>query len=220
VVVADDHPIYRIGLRTLLTAESGIELAGEAEDGLQAIAMVQALHPDILLLDFDLPGMSGLEVLRQLTPLNLPTRTVLLTAAIERPQIRTALVHGAWGVVLKQATTELLMKCLRQVSRGEYWVGRDSVGDLVEALRNSGRTEAPPGGLTARERQIVSLIVTGASNKAIASSLGLNEQTVKNHLRRIFDKLQVANRVELALTAVDKGLVAPHDELSPTHTPS
>jgi DNA-binding NarL/FixJ family response regulator len=220
VVVADDHPIFRIGLRTLLGGENGIELVGEAENGDQAVALVQSLRPDVLLLDLDLPGTAGLEVLRQLAALNLDTRAVLLTAAIDRGQTRTALVRGAWGVVPKHCATDLLTKCIRQVSRGEYWVGRDSIGDLVDALRNPERTDVRAGGLTPRERQIVALIVTGASNKGIAGKLGLNEQTVKNHLRKIFDKLQVANRVELALTAVEKGLVGPGDSASPPTTQS
>jgi len=211
VVVADEHPIFRVGLRTLMSTEPGIELVGEAQDGNQAVELVQALRPDVLLLDLHLPGINGLEVLRRLGALAIPTRPVLLTASIERGQMRTALVRGAWGVLLKQSTSDLLTKCIRQVSRGEYWLGRDSVGDLVEALRNPARVDEHPGGLTPREREIVSLIVTGASNKDIAWQLGLNEQTVKNHLRKVFDKLHVANRVELALTAVDQRLVAPAD---------
>jgi DNA-binding NarL/FixJ family response regulator len=209
VLIADDHPIFRIGIRTLIGTEPSIELVGEAEDGDRAIELVQALHPDILLLDLHLPRTNGLEVLKRLAVLNLGTRTVLLTAAIERGQMRTALVRGAWGVLLKHTATDLLTKCVRQVNRGEYWVGRDSVGDLVEALRNPGRTDDNAGGLTPREREIVALIVTGASNKDIAWQLGLNEQTVKNHLRKVFDKLHVANRVELALAAVERRLVAP-----------
>ena len=209
VVVADEHPIFRIGLRTLMSSEPDIELVGEAENGNGVIELVQGLRPDVLLLDLHLPGINGLEVLRRLGTLTLPTRPVLLTASVERGQMRTALVRGAWGVLLKQSTSDLLTKCIRQVSRGEYWLGRDSVGDLVEALRNPGRGDEHPGGLTPREREIVSLIVTGASNKDIAWQLGLNEQTVENHLRKIFDKLHVANRVELALTAVDRRLVTP-----------
>jgi DNA-binding NarL/FixJ family response regulator len=192
-----------------MSSEAGLELVGEAQDGDHAIELVQRLRPDVLLLDLQLPGTTGLEVLRRLGSLDIPTRSVLLTAAIERGQMRTALVRGAWGVLLKQSTSELLTKCIRQVSRGEYWVGRESVGDLVQALRNPRRTDEQPGGLTPREREIVALIVTGASNKDIAWRLGLNEQTVKNHLRKIFDKLHVANRVELALTAVERRLVVP-----------
>jgi DNA-binding NarL/FixJ family response regulator len=209
VLIADDHPIFRIGMRTLIGTEASIELVGEAEDGDRAIELVQALHPDILLLDLHLPRTNGLEVLKRLAALNLDTRTVLLTASIERGQMRTALVRGAWGVLLKHTATDLLTKCVRQVSRGEYWVGRDSVGDLVDALRNPGRTDDNAGGLTPREKEIVALIVTGASNKDIAWQLGLNEQTVKNHLRKVFDKLHVANRVELALAAVERRLVTP-----------
>ena len=211
VLIADDHPIFRIGLRTLIGNEPDFTLVGEADNGDQAIELAQTLRPDVLLLDLHLPGTNGLEVLRRLGSLNVPTRTVMLTAAIERGQMRTALMRGAWGVLYKHTATDLLTKCIRQVSRGEYWVGRDSVGELVDALRNPVRPDARPGGLTPREREIVSLVVTGASNKDIAWQLGLNEQTVKNHLRKIFDKLQVVNRVELALTAVERHLVVLSD---------
>jgi two-component system nitrate/nitrite response regulator NarL len=220
VLVADDHPIFRIGIRTLIGTEPSIELVGEADDGDKALELVQSLRPDILLLDLHLPRTNGLEVLKRLGPLSLETRTVLLTAAIERGQMRTALVRGAWGVLLKHTATDLLTKCIRQVSRGEYWVGRDSVGDLVDALRNPGRIDENSGGLTARELEIVALIVTGASNKDIAWQLGLNEQTVKNHLRKIFDKLQVANRVELALAAVERRLVNSARGTSATASPA
>jgi len=208
VLIADDHPIFRIGLRTLIGNEPDFEFVGEADNGEQAIELAQALRPDVLLLDLHLPGTNGLEVLRRLGSSNVGTRTVLLTASIERGQMRTALMRGAWGVLYKHTATDLLTKCIRQVSRGEYWVGRDSVGELVDALRNPVRSDARPGGLTPREREIVSLVVTGASNKDIAWQLVLNEQTVKNHLRKIFDKLQVVNRVELALAAVERHLVA------------
>ena len=211
VLIADDHPIFRIGLRTLIGNEPDFTLVGEADNGDQAIELAQTLRPDVLLLDLHLPGTNGLEVLRRLGSSNIGTRTVLLTAAIERGQMRTALMRGAWGVLYKHTATDLLTKCIRQVSRGEYWVGRDSVGELVDALRNPVRPDARPGGLTPREREIVSLVVTGASNKDIAWQLGLNEQTVKNHLRKIFDKLQVVNRVELALTAVERHLVVLSD---------
>src|SRR3954464_23122 len=208
VLIADDHPVFGIGWRTRTGGEPHMELVGEAENGDQAIELARTLRPDILLLELHLPGTNGLEVLKRLGSLNVETRTVLLTASIERGQIRTALVRGAWGVLFKHTATDLLTKCIRQVSRGEYWVGRDTVGELVDALRNPVRTGAPSGTLTPREYEIVALIVTGASNKDIAWRLGLNEQTVKNHLRKIFDKLQVANRVELALAAVERRLVS------------
>ena len=211
VLVADAHPIFRIGIRALIGAEPGIEMIGEADDGDGAVVQVQELRPDVLLLDLHLPRASGLEVLKRLAALRLDTRTVLLAGSIDRVQMRAALVRGARGVLLKHTATDLLAKCIRRVHDGEYWVERDAVGDLVDALRHPARPGESAGVLTVREREIVALVMTGASNKDIAWQLGVNEQTVKNHLRKVFDKLEVTNRVELALVAVERRLVTPTD---------
>jgi two-component system nitrate/nitrite response regulator NarL len=143
--------------------------------------------------------------------MKLPTRPVLVATAIDSTELRTALIRGARGVLLKHAAGELLIKCVRQVVKGEYWIGRDSVADLVDALRRSAKAEEPASTLSQRERDIVSAVLKGASNKDIAWQLGLGEQTVKNHLRRIFAKLQVANRVELAVLAMANQMAEPGD---------
>ena len=205
IVVADGHPLFTLGVRALLAREPGFEVVGDADDGEEALAVLQKHRPDILLLDLALSGINGLEVLRRMVAMDLPTRTVIVTAAIDRADMRTALMRGAQGVLLKHLASDLLVKCVRQIMNGEYWIGRDCVGDLIDAMRNpSAREESSV--LSQRERDIVSAVIKGASNKDIAWQLGLGEQTVKNHLRRIFAKLRVANRVELAVHAMENQL--------------
>ena len=204
VIVADADSIFRLGMRTLIAAAPGLRLVAEAADGDQALSLVQECEPDVLLLNLQLPRMNGMEVLKRLCALGVETRPILLTASVERGQLRAALTQGARGVLLKDRATELLTKCVTQVMQGEYWVGREDVGYLVEALRNpTWRVENAAGGLTVREKQITQLVVTGAGNKDIAWQLGLTEQTIKNNLRKIFEKLHVGNRVELAMMAMD-----------------
>lgn len=211
LLIADDHPIFREGLRRLLEAEPDFEVVGEAVDGVQAVRLVQELQPDILLLDLAMPRLPGLEALRELTSSSTRCRVVVLTVAIDKAQIVEALQFGARGVVLKEATTTQLFKGIRTVLAGQYWVGRESVSDLVEYLRQ--HTDASPDsakknfGLTHRELQIVTTIVAGCTNKDIAKQFSLSEDTVKHHLSHVFDKLGVSNRLELALFAIHHRMV-------------
>jgi two-component system nitrate/nitrite response regulator NarL len=205
IVLAEHHPIYRLGVRTLLENEADLEIVGEAVDGEQAITMVMGLRPDVLLLEHLLPDISGLEVLRRLAVAKSTTRAIVLTAAMAEPDLRTALLHGAWGVVFKNTESDILPQCVRRVMLGEHWVGFESVDALVAGLHIS-RNERRSG-LTPRELDVVRGIAKGESNKDIAWRLGLSEQTVKNYLRRIFEKLNVANRVELALHAFEKEMI-------------
>ncbi|HYU80336.1 MAG TPA: response regulator transcription factor [Vicinamibacterales bacterium] len=207
IVIADDHPVYRLGVKALLSTEPGFEVVGEAADGQQAVSLVSTLRPDILLLDFILPGLNGLDVLRRLQSAKTLTRTILVTATIQDAEIQTALLLGAWGVVLKETAMDILPTCIRRVLMGEHWVGVESVDAIVGGLRS--RTMG--GGvasLTPRELDVVRLVAKGGSNKDIASELGLTEQTVKNYLRSIFEKLNVTNRVELAVQIAKEGLGA------------
>lgn len=211
VLIADDHPIFRDGLKKLLEAEPGFRVVGEAADGSEAVSMARRLNPDILLLDLAMPRVPGMEALRELAASPTPLRTILLTAAIEKAQIVEALQLGARGIVLKESATELLMKSIRSVMDGQYWVGRENVHDLVKTLREltAGAGEEAKRksfGLTPRELEIVSTIVAGYTNKDIAEKFSISEQTVKHHLTNIFDKLGVSNRLELALFAVNHHL--------------
>jgi DNA-binding NarL/FixJ family response regulator len=212
IVIADDHPIFRDGLRRLLESEPDLKVIGEAPDGAEAVRLVRQLKPDILLLDLAMPRQPGLEALRDLsTGSPNSVRVILLTAAAEKSQIVEALQLGARGVVLKDSATQLLLKAIHTVMSGEYWVGRESVSNLVQYLRTLVQSSGEEArqkkfGLTPRELEIVSTVVAGYSNKEIAEYCKISEDTVKHHLSNIFDKLGVSTRLELALFAVNQSL--------------
>lgn len=209
IVTADDHPIFRDGLRRLLEAEEGFEVVGEAGSGREAVDRVAALVPDVLLLDLAMPDGSGLDVLRAIDR-SLGVRPILLTAAADKRDMLEALQLGARGLVLKHSATPLLHKCIRTVVAGEYWFGRDRMPDLVEALRQLREVPqlSPVQTLTRREIHVITAVAGGATNRDISEELGLSEQTVKNHLSHIFDKVGVSNRLELALYAIHHKLLS------------
>ena len=209
ILIADDHSIFRDGVRKLLEAEGGFTIVGEATNGTEALGLVNELRPDVLLLDISMPELTGLEVLRRLPKQTAPLRTILLTASVEKSEIIEALLLGAHGIVPKQSASRMLFKSIRTVMAGEFWVSRDLVSDLVETLRgpSSSGVGAKTMGLTRRELEVIAAVVEGQVNKDIAQTFHISEYTVKHHLTRIFDKLGVSNRVELAMFAVNHELV-------------
>jgi DNA-binding NarL/FixJ family response regulator len=218
ILIADDHPVFRQGLISIFRTEKDFKIVGAAVDGKQALQAIQTARPDILLLDLLMPRLTGLETLRELSSAAFPVRTILLTAGIEKEQIAHALQLGARGIVLKDAPTEVLLASIRAVMDGQFWVGEKKVADLVEILRECQPPAEQAGGskksfgLTARELDVVGSIASGFTNREIAAKFSISEQTVKHHLRNIFDKVGVSNRLELALFAINHGLMAPTTE--------
>ena len=209
VLITDDHPIFRDGLRRLLESEEGFDVVGEAKDGSEAIRMAQKLHPDIVLLDVAMPRVTGLAALEELG--KMPSKVILLTAAIERADIVTALQLGARGVIMKDAATEQLFRGIRAVMDGQYWVGREGVADLIVMLKSmmagEDHEQKKTWGLTKRELEVIGTIVAGYPKKDIAHKFAISEDTVKHHLTNIFNKVGVSTRLELALFAVHHKLV-------------
>src|SRR5579863_3438445 len=195
ILIADDHPVFRFGLRTLIESEPDMQVVGEASDGVKVVSLVRKLRPDILLLDLAMPERPGLEVLRQLANASCPVRTIILSVAVEKGQIIEAIELGACGIVLKDAATQLVTKSIRTVMAGQFWVGHESVTDLLQYVRNlafAGKEQRKDFGLTPREREVLSAVVEGSTNRDIAQKLTLSEDTVKHHLSNIFDKTGVS----------------------------
>ena len=187
----------RDGLVHLLGCEKDFHVVGQAGDGEEAVRMTVELEPDILLLDVNMPKLRGVQVLERLQGRS-SARAVLLTATIDRAETIAALEAGARGLVMKHAASDVLIKSIRCVAKGEYWVDRDVLADWAQT-----RSTTPANTqLTARERQIVREILAGSANRAIAEAFHLSEGTVKRHLSNIYTKLGVANRLELALYAM------------------
>lgn len=213
LLIADDHPIFRDGLRRVLDDEPDFRVVGEAADGLQAAKLASELKPDVLLLDLAMPVAPGMETLRMLAASAPELRTIVLTASIDTGEMIEAIQLGARGVMLKGSTSAMLCEGIRNVVQGRFWVGHEMVSDLVEALRRliPPPADSPPPqkdfGLSAREMQMLTAIVGGYANKEIALKFSLSEHTVKHHITSLFDKLGVSNRVELALFAISHRLV-------------
>jgi len=214
IVIADDHPTFRIGVRSLLQAEPDLPLIGEASNAADAVDRTLTLKPDILLLDLKMPphaGLkisprAGLDVLRGLNVGTTQTKTILFAAEVEIDEIVEALQLGARGVLLKDAATQLLVSCIGTVMAGGCWVAKQSVPNREEYLeRQIEELDKRKFDLTPRELDIVSAVVRhGMTNKEIARHFEIAEDTVKRHLNNTYNKLGVSTRAELSLFAVNQ----------------
>ena len=213
IVVADDHPVVRFGVKNMLMHEEGFEVVGEAEDGDVAIQQALELEPDILLLDLMMPRRRGREARRAIMTKSPRVKIILLTSTITTQQVIEALQIGARGIVLKDAVAGDLSQALRAVLQGDYWIGGERVANLLKALHElmqkaAAVPERKTYGLTPRELEVVQCIVEGCSHKDIARQFTISEETVKRHLSNIFDKTGVSTRLELALFAIAHKLVS------------
>src|ERR1039457_5664479 len=217
IVVADDHPIFRDGLCKLLALEDDFEVVAQAQDGRQVLDVLQQFEPDILLLDLKMPGLDGLATLQRLQAARNKTRVIVLTESDDKNEFVQAMKLGTSGIVLKQTATELLIKSIRKVHAGEIWLDSHTTAAVIRQFVANDDTPAPSAPqsttrererspLSQREREIVALVAQGFMNKEMAEKMFISEQTVKNHLHNIFDKLGVSDRLELALYAIHNNL--------------
>jgi DNA-binding NarL/FixJ family response regulator len=207
VILADDHPVTRGGIRNLLERAPDIAVIGEANDGAEALRLVQELNPDVLLLDMEMPGFKGVEVAQQLQAAQSPVRILALSAYNDKQYILELLASGASGYLIKEEVPETIIEAVRGVARGEQgWVSRRVAAQMVNWTREEEGTPEKMG-LTEREMSVLRLVATGKTNQEIGLALGISEKTVEKHLEGVFGKLGVASRVEAAVWAVRTGLV-------------
>ena len=215
VVIADDHPIVREGLRKLLSLEDDINVVGEAADGRELVERMDEYKPDVILLDLRMPNLDGLGAMQTLAHTNSKARVIVLTASEDKNEFVQAMKLGCCGIVLKQTASDLIVKSIRKVHSGEIWLDSHTTAAVMRQFAAPGESGTGGGGmskgrerspLSTREREIVGLVAQGYKNKEMAEKMFISEQTVKNHLHNIFDKLGVSDRLELALYAIHKGL--------------
>jgi DNA-binding NarL/FixJ family response regulator len=201
VLIADDHPVVRQGLRVLLSLHADIDVVGEASDGMEAVALATTVTPDVVLLDLKLPGLDGLGVLAEFRDRNLPARVLVLTSVADPASVTVAMRAGAAGFLYKDVDPDALVRAVRSVYDGNTVLAPEAAGTLV---RSRSRSAAVGGldALTAREREVLAQIAEGRSNREIARLLHMSEKTVKTHVSSVLAKLGVADRTQAALHAV------------------
>ena len=206
VLLVDDHKLFRSGVRALLARQPDFEVVGEAADGLDGVKQARQLQPDVVLLDLDMPGISGREVVRTLTEEIPQTRVLMLTVSEDADDLLETLRAGAAGYLLKNIDTEYFVEAIRRAADGESVVSPEMTGKLVAGLKRQTSTVSPEKDvLTAREREILAVLARGASNKEIAREFELAESTVKIHVQNILRKLNLTSRVQAAVYAIENG---------------
>lgn len=215
VFIADAHPIVLEGIRGVLAQHAGIEVVGEASDGLDAIDQIVQLEPDVVLLDLRLPRADGLNVLRSIQTRVLKSKVVLFAGSENKEEFVEAMKLGCSGILLKDGSTTLIEKSIQKVYAGEIWLDSTTTAAVIRqfaspaefpAAHTNGKPTRERAQLSQREREIIVLIAQGYKNKEIAEKMFITEQTVKNHLHNVFDKLGVSDRLELALYAIHNSL--------------
>ena len=199
VLIVDDHPVVRQGLRVLLEVQDGIEVAGEAGDGDTALTLAAARAPDVILLDLKLPGRDGIAVLTELTASDSTARVLVLTSATDPASASLAMRSGAAGVLFKDVDPDALVRAIRAVHDGHLLLAPGAAGPLV---RSASATWGGIDALTSREREVLAELAQGRSNREIARALGVAEKTVKAHVSSVLAKLGVQDRTQAALLAV------------------
>lgn len=210
VLIADHEPVFRMGLRRLLAAELDLEVTGEAENTTEAIHAARQKKPDVIFIQSELVPAKSPEMINRLRMAAAGCKLVITAASIGDREPLRYIRAGASGVILKSLPPALFVKCARKVAENEIWLPKAEVARMADALGASpAHLPRPADTLTAREKAIVSLLVQGWRNREIATHLTIKEQTVKNHLRSVYDKVGVSDRLELVLYAIHQRLDLP-----------
>ncbi len=210
VVIVDDHDLFRTGLRNLLE-EQGIQVVGEAAAGSDAIRSVRELAPDVVVMDLNMPGMTGVEATRQITGIAPLTRVLVLTISDQDSDVLDAILAGACGYLLKDSSIQDLMQGIRAASIGESLISPNIASKVLQRVRSTSSVpaiaETIRAELSDREIEVLKLIANGKDNAMIAGELHISPKTVKNHISNILMKLQIDNRIQAAVYAVKSGIV-------------
>jgi DNA-binding NarL/FixJ family response regulator len=212
LLIADDHTLFRDGLRALFGSLQDIEVVGEAADGRAAVAMAEELQPDIVLMDIQMPNLNGIDAARQITTASPHIGVIVVTMFEDDDSVFAAMRAGARGYVLKGADQEEMLRTIRAVARGEALFGPGIAARLTTFFNAPQSSNAAFPELTAREFEVLNLLARGNSNQEIADSLVISKKTVRNHLSNIFSKLQVADRVQAIIRAREAGMGATHEK--------
>jgi DNA-binding NarL/FixJ family response regulator len=205
ILIADDHPVFRFGLRTLLSAMADMEVVGEVTTGDQAVAMVDSVGPDVVLMDINMPGVNGIEATRRIRETHPETR-ILIVTMLEDESVFAAMRAGARGYIVKGIEPAEVLRAVRAVAAGEA-IFSPGIAERLIHYFGSGSADAPAfPGLTEREHEVLELIAAGLTNNAIADRLTLSPKTVRNYITEIFSKLQVADRAQAIIRARAAGL--------------
>jgi len=206
ILIAEDHPIMRQGLEVVLDAYDDLVLVGEAENGEQAVQLAQALKPDVIVMDIQMPAKDGLAAIREISDLRLDTRILVLTSYPDADKVFQAIKAGAMGYFLKETRSEQLAEAIRLVQRGEVALPPEIARKLILEIKAPTESITPVEALTPREMEILRYLARGFSNQEIADELKISITTVATHVRNILGKLHLANRTQAALYAVESGM--------------